>query len=64
MDYPEFYDCGICGHYHPAEWDGDCRDDKNRFTGFELDEKYGTDGWEEVDMPEYGEPRPGKGLYF
>lgn len=27
---PIFYECGICGAYHPWEWDGDCRDDANR----------------------------------
>ena len=25
------YECGICGCYHLWEWDGDCRDDANRF---------------------------------
>jgi hypothetical protein len=70
---PQFYECGICDHYHPINWDGDCRDDTNRFAGDELDEKYTMDGWEEVPMlesdektlydagwmltPEYG-PRP------
>jgi hypothetical protein len=24
------YECGICSCYHPWDWDGDCRDDKNR----------------------------------
>lgn len=24
-------ECGQCGHYHPAFWFGDCRDDKHRF---------------------------------
>ncbi|HEY6766622.1 MAG TPA: hypothetical protein VI386_17825 [Candidatus Sulfotelmatobacter sp.] len=48
---PQFYECGICGHCHPILWDGDCRDDNNRFTNQELDDKYGADGWEEVPMP-------------
>ena len=26
------YECGICGSYHPWDWDDDCRDDKNRFA--------------------------------
>lgn len=63
---PQFYDCGICGHYHPINWDGDCRDDANRFTTDQLDEKYGVgefgkdgDGWEEVPMPGYDENMPG-----
>ncbi len=24
------YECGICGEYHPWEFNGDCRDDANR----------------------------------
>jgi hypothetical protein len=48
---PQFYACGICGAYHPATWDGDCRQDAFRFMSEELDEKYGSHGWEEVEMP-------------
>ena len=48
---PKFYLCEICSCYHPADWDGDCREDANRFAMGELDEKYGWDGWEEVDIP-------------
>lgn len=48
---PVFYDCGCCGHYHPINWDGDCRDDANRFTADALDEKYGSEGWSEVMSP-------------
>jgi hypothetical protein len=29
------YECGICDHVHPWDWDGDCRDDANRFAGVE-----------------------------
>lgn len=47
---PSYYECGICGHYHPLEWNGDCRDDSNRFTQDELTEKHGMD-WTEVPMP-------------
>lgn len=25
------YECGICGSYHPWSFDGDCRDDANRY---------------------------------
>jgi hypothetical protein len=25
------YECGICGCYHAWEFDGDCREDANRF---------------------------------
>lgn len=49
---PTFYECGICGSYHPATWDGDCRDDANRFALGELDEKYGPFGWSEIPMPD------------
>lgn len=27
------YECGICGEFHPWNWDGDCRDDANRYGG-------------------------------
>jgi len=30
------YECGICGCLHPWEFDGDCRDDANRY-GDSLD---------------------------
>lgn len=46
-----YYRCGICECYHPAEWNGDCRDDANRFASVQLDARYGEYGWEEVDMP-------------
>lgn len=49
---PQFYDCGICGHYHPVNWDGDCRDDANRFNPDQLDARFGENGWEEVDEAE------------
>jgi hypothetical protein len=26
------YECGICSQYHPALWDGDCREDAARFS--------------------------------
>ena len=29
------YECGICSHCHPWNWDGDCRDDKNRYADSE-----------------------------
>ena len=31
-----YYECGICDHLHPWEWDGDCRDDANRFTNEDV----------------------------
>lgn len=30
---PVLYECGCCGCYHPWSWDGDCRDDANRYAG-------------------------------
>ena len=37
------YRCGICESIHPWEWDGDCRDDANRFAGTdEYAEKHGV----------------------
>ena len=36
------YECGICSCYHPWDWDGDCREDENRFGDpEELAEKLG-----------------------
>jgi len=35
-----YYDCGICGQYHPIEWNGDCREDASRFTLDELDSEH------------------------
>lgn len=49
---PQFYECGICGAYHPATWDGDCREDRARLEPEDLNEQYGWDGWEEIAMPD------------
>ena len=59
---PTFYDCGICECYHPADWDGDCRDDENRFNPGQLDEKYGVFGWDEVPVPVTGDPKASRFL--
>lgn len=48
---PTYYECGICECYHPADWDGDCRDDVHRFWPEDLDDKHGCDGWDIVPMP-------------
>jgi hypothetical protein len=37
------YECGICGCYHPWNWDGDCRDDTNRFFPDEYAERHDID---------------------
>lgn len=47
---PVFYDCWICGAMHPADWNGDCREDGIRYDPDALDATYGRQGWEEVDM--------------
>lgn len=47
---PIYYECGICGCWHPWDWNGDCRDDKNRFTADEIDTKHGPFGWEARSM--------------
>ena len=43
----QFYECGAGTHFHPRGFDGDCRDDHNRFSLDELYEEF--PGWEEVD---------------
>jgi hypothetical protein len=48
VDLELFYECDSCGCYHAIAFDGDCTDEENRFTGGELDEIYGTDGWTAV----------------
>lgn len=47
---PTFYECGICGHWHNAMWDGDCREDNARFFSDQLDAKYGPLGWTVIEM--------------
>lgn len=42
-----FYECGCCGMYHPAQFNGDCRDDANRYAPEDL-----PDGWEEMRQEE------------
>lgn len=42
---PLYVECGSCGHFHRAEFGGDCRNDAERFTADELDAKHGENGW-------------------
>jgi hypothetical protein len=42
---PVYYECGICGSFHPWNWDGDCRDDANRFSIEQLNKKHGVTSW-------------------
>lgn len=48
---PQYYECGICECLHPRNWDGDCRDNANRFACDELEAKHGPFGFEIVPMP-------------
>ncbi len=49
---PIYYLCEICGAHHPWKWNGDCRDDANRFTYESLDVLHGPNGWDERSMDE------------
>jgi hypothetical protein len=55
MPLPCFYECGICGHLHPAKYTGDCRDDAFRFTTSELEDELGQPdyGWMLTDWNGY-----------
>ncbi len=55
---PTYYRCGICECWHPATWNGDCREDANRFAMDEIDAKHGPFGWDEVPMPGTGSVAP------
>lgn len=48
---PAYYECEICGYFHPWNWNGDCRDNDCRFTDDELDKKH-PNGWQYRDMSE------------
>jgi hypothetical protein len=45
----KFRHCGVCGQYHPADFEDDCRDDTKRFSAGQLDEQYGPGNWTDVD---------------
>lgn len=49
----ELYQCGICDHWHRAAWDGDCREDAERFDNDQVNDFFGNEGsgWVEVPMP-------------
>lgn len=47
-----FYECDICDSLHPCQFNGDCRDDKNRFTLDELEVEYGYENVVTVPMGE------------
>jgi hypothetical protein len=49
----KFIECGCCGHYHPIDFWGDCRDDSNRFHIVQLEEMgYSFDDILELDEQE------------
>lgn len=52
MSQPIYYECGICDCIHPWDFQGDCRDDANRFAMDELEEKHGGLGFELRSMDE------------
>ena len=41
MDEELYIECGCCGHWHRNSYAGDCRDDSERFTTSELEERFG-----------------------
>lgn len=46
------YECGICGAYHSPYWNGDCRDDENRYADPETAmQQLGATTLEIVPMP-------------
>lgn len=46
MSKPRYYECEICHYCHPWTWNNDCRDDDNRRTRDQLDDKHGgPDNW-------------------
>lgn len=47
---PTYYECGICGHYHNAWWDGDCRENEARTNPERLDDAFGKTGWDMIEM--------------
>ncbi len=43
------YECEICYCIHPWDWNGDCRDDANRYNGIEdFEERTGISEFNEA----------------
>lgn len=40
------YECGICDCCHPWDWNGDCRDDANRFSPDEYADRLGVEEYQ------------------
>jgi hypothetical protein len=54
-EFPVFFDCGQCGHWHARDLPGfvDCRADEHRFSTSELDDHYGVErAWQVIDLEE------------
>lgn len=47
---PAYFHCGICEHGHPLGFAGDCRDDDNRFTIFEMERAHGPNGFHLMEL--------------
>lgn len=45
-----FLECGCCGWYHKEGYEGDCRDDDERYTLNDLDFFSATDDFEVVPL--------------
>ena len=41
-DKTTIYECGICDCFHPWDWNGDCREDDNRFAADEYAARIGV----------------------
>lgn len=41
----EVIECGCCAHFHPMDFDGDCRENGQRLNIEQLDAQYGAGGW-------------------
>jgi hypothetical protein len=48
---PVFVECGCCDHWHRPEFTGDCRDDAERFSTSDLEDRYG-EALEGVELKE------------
>lgn len=49
---PTYVECGCCGHFHRLDYQGDCRNDDERFTFADLDAKHGEGNWDYVTEEE------------
>ncbi len=52
MKKQQYYECGICDNYHYIEFNGDCRDDDERFQLDEIPLDAEIISWEEMQSRE------------